>query len=257
MTVMKNKDVLVFSIALEGYSSLFRDCINSQRRYCLNFGFKYILVDKAPRSLKPAEAAWLKIFLLHASLDSSYKWIAFIDADCEIRHHAPSFVKKLEQFQADQNIFMAEGFSGRINSGVIFLKNSKEAKNYLESVIINGDKEVPDEDKALYENGHMIYYGKNNPNIKIINYEKWNNNRVFNERSYIQHYSGGKLREQFLKLSSRKKPDQKNRKKLKRIWSFFRKKKKKPTMKEIQSLLPFYKKTYSDIFNFHESTRIL
>ena len=245
---MKNQEVLVFSIALEGYLKLFSSCIESQRKYCLNFGFNYVLIDKAPRQMSPFEAAWLKIFLLRAALDSHYKWIAFIDADCEIRDHAPSFVEDLEQFESDKSIFMAHGFSGRINSGVIFLRNSEEVKDYLERVISNGDKEVPNEDKALYENGHMIHYGKNNPHVQIIDFEKWNNNRTLEEQSYIQHYSGGRLRELYLEESSSKEIKKEPISRLKRIDYFFRTKNPKPTVKDIQKLIPFYQEFYPELY---------
>ena len=242
MTFKEN--VLVFSIALQGYSNLFKNCIKTQRNYCSRFEYDYILIDKSPRSLLPAEAAWLKIFFLKEALTCTYKWIAFIDADCEIREHAPSFIEDLEKFGKNKKIFMAHGFSGRINSGVIFIKNSPEALEYLEKVIINGDKIISDEDQAPYENGHIIKYGKNNPYIQIIDAKKWNNNFTLDHSSYIQHYSGGILREQYLRerpfIKSKYLFMRRIRSKMRRLSSTNT----TTSMAEIHSLLPFYLKKY-------------
>lgn len=240
-------NILVFSIALEGYSKLFQSCIDSQREYCSRYGFKYILVDQAPRKLQRAEAAWLKIFLLRSALKCDYNWIAFIDADCEIRKHAPSFIQEFEKFK-DKSIFLAPGFSGRINSGVIFLKNTEEAIGYLEKVIKNGDYEVPNEDKALYENGHMIHYGKNHPYVQLIEAVKWNNNFHLDQNSYFQHYSGGILREQYLTSKGISKPTTSSFSKIrKKVKSIFSSEKKIISMAKIDVLLPFYLWAYPEL----------
>lgn len=244
---MEGNKILVFSIALEGYSSLFRSCIESQRQYCEMFGYTYTLIDKAPKNLLPKEAAWLKIFLLRSALECDYDWVVFIDADCEIRKHAPSFAADFKDYEDGKSIFLAHGFSGRINSGVIFLRKTKEAKDYLEQVINNGNKEVPDEDKALYENGHMIHYGKKNPNVQIIEAEKWNNNRILYPSSYIQHYSGGILREEYLRSRGIKKTDPTMLGKIrKRIKTVFSPGNTSFSMSQMDLLLPFYLKQYPE-----------
>lgn len=242
----KNK-VLVFSIALEGYSGLFKPCIKTQREYCEKHGYKYILIDRTPRTLLPTEAAWLKLFLLCEALKCKYEWVSFIDADCEIRPHTPPFHQELKEYHA-QKIFMSHGFSGRINSGVIFMKKSKEASNYLEEVIKNGDKPVPEIDKAPYENGHMIAYGKDNPDIKILDAVKWNNNSDLNKQSYIQHYSGGPLRRKYLETNSLSWFIFKQRKRLWNLKNRFVKKSTSTSMAKINSLMEFYKKEYPEMF---------
>lgn len=242
--------ILIFSIALEGYSQIFQSCINSQREYCSRYNFKYVLVDEAPRKLRAIEAAWLKLFLLRSALKGDFEWIGFLDADCEVRDHAPSFVKDLEKFPDSKKLFVATGFSGRINSGVIFIKNSTEAINFLNKVIENGDKEVPDEDKALYENGHIIHYGKNNPNVQIIEAQKWNNNSFLDKTSYIQHYSGGKLRKKYLG-QTKAIPYKKNsfHRLYRKIETKLKINKKPPSVQSINSLLPFYQKKYQAAFD--------
>lgn len=242
-----NKNVLVFSIALEGYSGLFKPCINTQQEYCKKHGYRYILIDNTPRTLLPTEAAWLKIFLLREALKCNYEWLAFIDADCEVRPHTPSFPEELNR-ENSKKIFMSHGFSGRINSGVIFMKNSREALSYLEKVIKNGDDPVAKEDQAIYENGHMIAYGKNNPNVEIIDAIKWNNNTELNDNSYIQHYSGGPLRRKYLEANSRRWFIFKQRKRLINLKNRFERKSRSTSMAEINSLMGFYKKEFPEMF---------
>lgn len=242
---MDNNKTLVFSIALGGYSSLFKKCINSQKKYCAQFNFKYILIDKSPCSLSPEESAWLKLFLLKEALKSNYKWVAFLDADCEVRSHTPSFIQILEESR--KSIFMCHGFSGRINSGVIFLKNNSESFSYLDIVLNNVDKEIPEEDKALYENGHMIHFGKNNSNIQILDSKKWNNNMYFDPKSYIQHYSGGILREKYLKNHPVSKEKFRLRKALKSLMLKFLSKNKSKGIENLNSILTYYLKKYPQL----------
>lgn len=244
---MERNQVLVFSIALKGYSKIYNDCIKSQKQYCERSGYSYILVDQAPGNLLPKEAAWLKLFLLRSALKCNYKWVAFIDADCEIREHAPPFVEEFKKAKGKKVIFLAHGFSGRINSGVIFLRNTKEAEDYLEQVIKNGDNEVPDEDKALYENGHMIHYGKRNPNVEIIDAVKWNNNFAIDKGSYIQHYSGGILREKYLISRGISKPRPSMLGKIRnRIKTVFSSGNTSFSMSQMHLLLQFYLKHYPE-----------
>ena len=190
---------LVFSIALNGYSHLFKECIESQKKYCQKFDFHYSLIKKTPYPLTNTDSAWLKLYLMSEAAKMDFEWILFIDADCEIREHCPDFRKFMAQSNSKASIFMAHGFSGRINSGVIFLKNTLPAVSFLNKIIKHRYDEVPADDKALYENGHVIHFGKNNPDVEIISNRLWNNNIEFDEKSYIQHYSGGILRNNILK----------------------------------------------------------
>lgn len=193
------QQVLLFTIALNGYAELFSSCIETHREYCKKYGFACQVVRHAPSSISAGNSAWLKIYLLREALKSHYNWVCFIDSDCEIRNHTPDFRIEMSKLSHNASVYMAHGFSGRINSGVIFMKNTPKAMAYLNEVIKNKDNPVPDEDRAPFENGHMIKYGKNNPDVEIISNKYWNNNIEFNPESYIQHYSGGKLRPFYLK----------------------------------------------------------
>lgn len=192
---MKDSRVLVFSIALGAYDRLFERCIETQREYCGRHGYEYVLVDRAPRSLRPKEAAWLKIPLIRSALGAGYEWVAFIDADCEIRGNTPSFPEHHGSLAEGKSLFMAPGFSGRINSGVVFVRNTPAAVDFFDRVIAHADQEVPRTDRTAYENGHIIFFGKNSPDVHLLDHTKWNNNSRLDARSYIQHYSGGPLRQ--------------------------------------------------------------
>lgn len=246
---MQKKDILVFSIALEGYSSLFKSCLESQKRYCSQWGYKYVLIDKAPHKLMPTQAAWLKLYLLRTALKSGYKWVAFFDADCEIRPHTPSFIQKMSKFDNHKSIFLAYGFTGRINSGVIFLKNTSSSYTYLNEVIENLHREVPPEDKALYENGHMIHYAKGKPSVQIIEHSLWNNNRAYNKESYVQHYSGGILRNNYLENTGQLKKINLLNRVFKKIKHSLFKHNPPYEIEDLNELLPFFLKEYP-IFNY-------
>ncbi|KAA8482791.1 galactosyl transferase GMA12/MNN10 family protein [Arcticibacter tournemirensis] len=186
--------VLVFSIAVGGYHKHFKSCIDTHRSYCQKYGYEYLLVDRAPRRLQGSEASWLKVPLMLQALRGDYEWVAFIDADCRFSDNMPPFDTCFNTLDPSRSIFMAPGISGRVNAGVIFLRNTAASIEFLETVIRNADAEVPSEDKAPYENGHIIHFSKGNPSLYKLEHLQWNNNSVLNTESYIQHYSGGELR---------------------------------------------------------------
>lgn len=194
---MQNKS-LVFSIALGGYKDLFKKCIKTHKRYCNSCGYEYVLVDRAPRPLSSTEASWLKVALLCSSLKSDYDWVAFLDADCEVRKGTPCFSEYLDTLKENKSIFFAPGYSGRINAGVIFAKSNTKSVKFFERVIESADEEVPKEDKAPYENGHIISHGKSSPIVHTVDHHLWNNNSEISKKSYIQHYSQGELRKWFM-----------------------------------------------------------
>lgn len=194
---MKKKS-LVFSIALGSYKKLFKSCIKTHKRYCRSCGYEYVLVDQAPRPLSSAEASWLKVALLCNSLKSNYDWVGFLDADCEVREGAPCFSECLDMPKENKSIFFAPGYSGRINAGVIFAKSNSESIGFFEDVVNSADEEVPKEDRAPYENGHIISHGKKSPIVQKIDHHLWNNNSKISKESYIQHYSQGELRKWFM-----------------------------------------------------------
>lgn len=248
--MMVNNKTLVFSIALEGYERLFKSCIKTHMEYCRVQQYEYVLINHAPRRLDPAEAAWLKVPLMKAALEGGYEWVAFIDADCDIRTHMPCFTKYLSQVGEGKSIFMAPGFSGRINSGVIFVKRGSSSLAFFDTVIAHANDKVPRQDKAPYENGHMIHFGKNNPVIHMLDHKLWNNNSELDDESYIQHYSGGKLRSWYMNnRAPSKHPFSPSLIVSKIVRKFTKNTTKNQTntmliSESIDELIPFYKKHY-------------
>lgn len=184
-----------FSIALNGYASRFRSCINSQKDYCKKHEYEYLCIDRLPWNITARQSAWLKVEVLQGLMLAGADFVAFLDADCEIREHTPDFRSIFNDH--DSGLRLAPGKSGRLNSGVIFAKRSNSAIKFLQGIISKCDDSVPKEDATQYENGHFIHYGRKWGSIEPIEHIKWNNNSSINSQSYIQHYSGGDLRSFF------------------------------------------------------------
>ncbi len=192
-------DTLVFSIALGTYDILFKSCIQSHKEYCKKYGYEYKVITNTYKDLSASESSWLKIPLIVNAIEAGYKNIFFVDADCEIRKHAPPVDQLME---GAYSLFLAPGISGRINAGVIIVKNTSDSLAFFNNIIQQCEITIPKEDFAAFENGHMIHFGKNNPIVKMISHNQWNNNSTFDENSYVQHFSNGKakLRQRYLKM---------------------------------------------------------
>lgn len=189
-------NTLVFSIALGGYERLFGKCIRTHRTFCKNYEYEYILINRTPGVLQPAEASWLKIPLIILALENHWDWVMFIDADCEIRPFCPPIESVIKQ---DKSVYLVPGYSGRPNAGVIITRQHLDALTFFRTILKNADQPVPEEDRALYENGHVIYYSKQNSAIAYLD-RRWNNNAKLEQDSFIQHYSGGPLRDFYLSI---------------------------------------------------------
>lgn len=192
---MKKSKVLVFSIALGGYGDLYGSCIETIKEYSQRHDYDFELINSSPRELLPIEAAWLKLPLIVAALKKGYEWVAFIDSDIDIRPFTPPFDQQLNKEDTNKSIFISTGKSGRLNSGVIFVKNTAESLSFFEHIIEKCDLMVPEEDRTAFENGHIIHYGKTSNEIFILDHDMWNNNSKLNPDSYVQHYSDGNLRD--------------------------------------------------------------
>lgn len=192
---MKKSKVLVFSIALEGYEDTYGSCIETIKQYTKAHDYDFELINSSPRDLLPIEAAWLKLPLIVAALKKGYEWVAFIDSDIDVRPFTPAFDQQLEKEDTSKSIFISTGKSGRLNSGVIFVKNTPESLAFFEGIIAKCDLMVPEEDRTAFENGHIIHYGKTSNEIFVLDHDAWNNNSKLNPKSYLQHYSSGNLRD--------------------------------------------------------------
>jgi hypothetical protein len=181
-------NILMFSIAQNGYDFIYSKCIKSQELYARINSYDYVLVNR-PRWVNAAvESAWLKIPLILEGLSRGYEWVFFIDADCEIRPQAPR-VESLEV--PGKYLYLVQGRSGRVNSGVIITKNTPDTRSFFQKVLNSIERQVPEEDRKniKYENGHIIYHSKQIKYMYLLDL-RWNNTYNSNLNDYIRHYTG-------------------------------------------------------------------
>lgn len=179
---------VVFSIALNGYGFGYRSCLKSHREYAHRIGAEHVVVSK-PNVDDPSYSAWLKVSLLRTTLQDGYDWVAYIDADCMVSVTAPDFS---EHFDGEEgSVFMGKGWSGRINSGVIFARRNEESVRFFQEVIDSAENPVPDEDRKdlKFENGNIIYIARVRGGVTIMGQE-WNNISDPALPDNIRHYTG-------------------------------------------------------------------
>lgn len=181
---------LIFTIAQNGYGLAYADCISSQRAYAKKLGAAFVCVARPRRVPEVALSAWLKIPLLTEALRGGYDEVAYIDGDCRVAPDAPDFTSC---FGGDRSgdILMARGKSGRINSGVIFAKNSRASLRFLDSVLESVTAVVPDEDRKdlKFENGNVIFIARTEGGVQELP-TVWNNTYQAELNDYIRHYTG-------------------------------------------------------------------
>lgn len=179
-------NVLVFSIAQNGYDFIYSKCIKSQQLYASKNSYEYVLVNRPRWVNSPEESAWLKIPLILVGLCRGYEWVLFVDADAEIRPQAP----KVESLEVSRkSLYLVHGHSGRVNSGVIIAKNTADTKAFFQQVLSAVETDVPEEDKAPYENGHVIHFSRKCEYVYILD-QCWNNTVDLTLNDFIRHYTG-------------------------------------------------------------------
>lgn len=185
---------IVFSMAFNGYGHVYAPIRKTQEAYAERNGYDYVYVERPGVTPMLRECAWLKVPLIAEILGSGRPWALFLDADAEVKEKAPPVETILEP---DHTLYMAEGFSGRLNSGVILARQSPEVIDFLEKITALALEPLPaDDDVHWGENGHFIYYGKSFDGLKVIPW-LWNNNRDPEAEDYIRHYSGGPMHPYF------------------------------------------------------------
>mgnify|MGYP000005101963 CR=1 FL=1 len=182
---------LVFSVAMNGYQWRYQALIDSHRHYCEKNGYDYVCVNKPGTTTLGLEVAWLKIRLIIKALEKGYRWVVFLDADTRVATDTPP-VQSVAQ--RDKQVYMANGYSGRVNSGVIIIRNNTASRYFFRKVLDNALSPLPAEDQVGWgENGHIIHYAKGFNEVQIIGNE-WNNNHNEIAHDYIRHFSAGPFR---------------------------------------------------------------
>ncbi|PCJ19405.1 MAG: hypothetical protein COB04_05790 [Gammaproteobacteria bacterium] len=178
------KRVMVFTVAVNYYDKVFSQNISSQRNYASRCGYEYYCFS-TDRWLDKTVAAWLKIALINEWLARDYDYVMFIDADCFVAADTPRFECVLK---THKHVYLAKGFSGRVNSGMMILRNSKESKGLIWKLLVNCESRVAGADWG--ENGHVIYYTNNQPWLEVLD-RCWNNNTFLDMSDFIRHYCAG------------------------------------------------------------------
>ena len=179
---------LIYTVGQNGYDVAYRRCIASHRAYAARIGATYVAVTEPKRMPDTAISAWLKIPLMLQALEAGYEYVAFIDADAEVRESAPDFRLQLA---GDSEVAMALGRSGRMNSGVILSRGGEGARRYFRRVMDSILEEIPDEARAnlKYENGNVIYVTDQIGGVSTLD-QRWNNTADPALDDYVRHYTG-------------------------------------------------------------------
>jgi hypothetical protein len=171
---------------MNGYGQAWRSCVRSHRRYAERSACDYVCVD-LPWTVAATEAAWLKVALMVRVLeDRRYQWVLFVDADAMIRSSCPDFRAVAIP---GPDIYLAQGHSGRVNSGVMVVRASDASLRFFRELLSDCENVVTGEDAAPYENGHVIKHSRGNPTVGLIE-RRWNNTVDPDLDDYIRHFTG-------------------------------------------------------------------
>jgi hypothetical protein len=180
---------VVLSIATEDYAQQWRFCIDSQHQYCRRHGYQYQLIDPAQSQLHPK---WAKIEATERLLNKGLP-VLLLDVDTEILKHTPPFT---DLITADRDILVANGNSGRPNSGVMIFSASpgSVASAFVNDCLAARLSPVPAEDFVTKEgeNGHVINLLRRPEYASrtFILDSKWNcSDPEFAANAYIKHYT--------------------------------------------------------------------
>lgn len=151
------------TIATDGFQYLWLYCVESQQRYAARHGYDHqLMTTNADPALPPH---WAKVTACLALLMQGHD-VFLLDCDVCIRAHAPRFTDLLER-EPGSDIFIAHGWSGRPNSGVVVFRGGAHstAAAFLDRCLANRHKQLPEEDRvtAHGENGHFIHFLKEEP----------------------------------------------------------------------------------------------
>jgi hypothetical protein len=185
---------MIFSIGFNGYDRLWKRCVDSHRRYAERLGDRYLIYGAGVTTPLSMESAWLKIPLIIAALDAGHPWVLFLDADTTVADDAPRFESVVE---CDKDVYLANGFSGRPNSGVMAVKNTPRARQLFVDILRSAGMPLPRRDRVGWgENGEVIHHLRSYPGFALLD-RKWNNNTDVDLKDYIRHFSTGVMRDTY------------------------------------------------------------
>lgn len=186
----------VVCLATGSYLEDWKDCIETQRRYCSTFGYDYHLLDKDISALHPK---WQKFERSEALLREGHD-VLLIDADAAILPAAPRFETVLQEHPG-YDIFAVLGRSKRPNSGVIIFRGGERsvAAAFLHRCLTRRNRGVPKEDYVTREgeNGHFIHYLKEAPYAErfLALPMIWNKTvPPVRPGDFVTHYASGPMR---------------------------------------------------------------
>jgi len=188
------KNIIVFSIALNGYQWRYKSLLDSHKNYARRRGYHYIAVTQPAMSVLGEEVAWLKVKLIMEAMKAGYDWVVFLDADTRVAEHTPPVHQIAD---SNKHLYACKGYSGRLNSGVLIIENTKCTYQLFSKIISNATRSIPEEDNVGWgENGHIIHYAKHCDFLAFID-KRWNNNHSPTLNDYVRHYSQGPLHQDF------------------------------------------------------------
>ena len=192
--ITKMKNIIVFSVALNGYQWRYKSLLASHKNYAKDQGYHYVAVTQPVISLLGEEVAWLKVKLILEAMKAGYDWVVFLDADTRVAEHAPPIHQVA---MPNKHFYACKGYSGRLNSGVLVIENTKCTYQLFSKIINHATHPIPKEDDVGWgENGHVIHYTKHCDFLLFID-NRWNNNQNPTLTDYIRHYSQGPLHDSF------------------------------------------------------------
>lgn len=185
---------LVMSLTLNEYETVFGRMMQSHHRYAERWDADYQVIGANEWTDLGRECTWIKIVLILAALEDGRPWVVFVDNDTVIRRWCPDFRSVA---RPGRHIYMARGFSGRFNSGVMIVRNHPAATAFFRDVLEKMRHDLPQEDDVGWgENGAVIHVARRYPEVAEIS-QRWNNNRRFWMFDHIRHYSAGPLRHRY------------------------------------------------------------
>ncbi len=120
---------LILCVADERYQIQWQFCLRSHRAYAAQHGYQYALISQPINKLN---FKWSKIRYVLNYLEQGND-VLLIDADAAFTQTAPA----IDEIAAGAGkcIMMANGFSGRPNSGVMYFKNTDVSRRFLSTLL--------------------------------------------------------------------------------------------------------------------------